>query len=308
MRRRSSLIAVVLCGVAFGGSRRAYGVSCMSQPDGTTCDAGTDGPATLICVSNFCVPCTVSGASPRFVDNSNGTITDRQTCLVWEKKDNAGGLHDLNNQYSWSDASAVFLTALNNPGSPFAGHTDWRLPTAAGRPGMMTGQVAEIESIQSNPPGCGGTPGGGCVAAAFDSNCGPYGDIPLSGYTQFTTSYPGCTIDGVGGPECSCTPPYHFWSASTTNAGPGNAWLECYTVAAPSNGLSAPSTSSLYNVRAVRGAAGVAVGPPGGIPELSPQAMLLFAPFALAAAWWQRRRLATLLAAAHAARSQSRRR
>jgi hypothetical protein len=29
----------------------------------------------------------VHGSAPRFVDNHDGTITDRQSCLVWEKKD-----------------------------------------------------------------------------------------------------------------------------------------------------------------------------------------------------------------------------
>src|SRR5262249_8761097 len=45
----------------------------------------------------------------------------------------------------------------------------------------------------------------------------------------------------------------HDWSASSVGGAPGEAWLECYTVA--SNGLSSPSKTDTYNVRAVRGGA-----------------------------------------------------
>ena len=253
MEQRWVQLAMGLLVALLGTVHVAPAQSCAGKSDGMTCDAGTDAAQTLICVGGTCRPCTADlSAAPRFVDNLDGTITDRETCLVWEKKDNAGGIHDLNNLYDWNSAATVFLPLLNNPASPFAGHKDWRLPTAAGRPGSLTGQPAEIESIQASPSGCGGTPGGGCVATAFDTMCGPYGDVPPD-YATFTTSHAGCTVDGSGGPPCSCTPPYHYWSASSVSGAPGTAWLECYTVAAPTNGLSSPDLSSTYDVRAVRG-------------------------------------------------------
>ena len=62
-----------------------------------TCDAGLDGSPPLTCESGTCGACAANPvASPRYVDNGDGTITDRQTCLVWEKKEQAGGRHDLN--------------------------------------------------------------------------------------------------------------------------------------------------------------------------------------------------------------------
>lgn len=91
----------------------------------------------------------------RFIDNGDGTITDTRTHLMWEKKDGddgPGGVgspnysdpHDVDNTYSWSisdvrpDGTAFtqFLGALNTcsvaMGSDgFAGHCDWRLPTAS---------------------------------------------------------------------------------------------------------------------------------------------------------------------------------
>jgi hypothetical protein len=59
-------------------------------------DCTTQGYAygRLACSSN----CTFdpNGCSAvRFVDNNNGTVTDYMTGLMWEKKDNAGGLHDV---------------------------------------------------------------------------------------------------------------------------------------------------------------------------------------------------------------------
>jgi hypothetical protein len=226
---------------------------CNMQPDGTTCDAGSDHPYAMVCAGGACVPCAAdTGASPQFVDNGDGTITDRHTCLVWEKKDNAGGIHDLNNVYQWSSSGSamdggaftVFLAALN--GAAFAGHQDWRLPTAAGKT-PPTGQPAEAESIEVNVT-CGPTDGG-CQPAAFNTNCGPYGpsDPPAT-----TTSNPGCTVDGAGGTSmCSCAPFYHSWTASTVAGSPDEGWLECYT--ATGNGLSSPSKTDAYNVRAVRG-------------------------------------------------------
>src|SRR5215813_15381269 len=88
------------------------------------------------------------GASQSFTDNGDGTITDNTTGLMWEKKDQSGGIHDWGNTYTWCvDVSPVdslcdngtnemdgtivtsFLATLNG-GSGFAGHTDWRIPNA----------------------------------------------------------------------------------------------------------------------------------------------------------------------------------
>ncbi len=55
-------------------------------------------PADSVVAANVAALCP-----PRFVDNGNGTITDRQTGLMWEKKTTDGSIHDLYNSYSWSD-------------------------------------------------------------------------------------------------------------------------------------------------------------------------------------------------------------
>lgn len=88
----------------------------------------------------------------RFHDNGDGTITDRQTGLMWEKKTGDGDIHWVAGLYDWSsDGSSieeasdadgtlftVFLAALNDcsrstdgvsSSGGFAGYCDWRIPT-----------------------------------------------------------------------------------------------------------------------------------------------------------------------------------
>lgn len=89
----------------------------------------------------------------RWVDNGNGTVTDYVTGLMWEKKDQLGGIHHWLDKYSWSTGTNnpdgtfnAFLSTLNNGAvggfcsssngvlqntGCFAGYCDWRLPTAA---------------------------------------------------------------------------------------------------------------------------------------------------------------------------------
>jgi len=43
-----------------------------------------------------------------YTDNGDGTFTDDNTQLVWEKKDDLGGVHDKDNTYVWTDVAVVF--------------------------------------------------------------------------------------------------------------------------------------------------------------------------------------------------------
>jgi len=104
----------------------------------------------------------VDGPALSYTDNGDGTVTDNNTLLMWEKKDTAGGIHDVNNAYDWNNSFAVFLAALNtNP--CFAGHCDWRIPN-----------VKELQSIvdysKTNPA----TSFPGATAAAFYWSSSPF--------------------------------------------------------------------------------------------------------------------------------------
>ena len=155
-----------------------------------------------------------AGAPLRYRDNGDGTVTDKNTGLMWEKKDQSGGTHDWNNIYAWagtcsnssttlcgtdadcsdggtctvSSGETIFqwVAQLNNPPC-FAEHCDWRIPN-----------VKELQSIVDYetylPP----------VDAAFNNNC-----------------VSGCTVDGTDNTnECSCTQSAgaskgYYWSGSS---------------------------------------------------------------------------------------------
>jgi len=136
-----------------------------------------------ICSGTF-LPCahdtncfgrTCQGPAQRFVDNGNGTVTDKRACLVWEKKcsthEGRCDEHDVDRRYSWSTGppwsfdgtAAVLLKQLND--AAFAGYTDWRLPTSG------AGSDPELESILAP---CAGkaVP---CIDPAFGPTAlGPY--------------------------------------------------------------------------------------------------------------------------------------
>ena len=112
------------------------------QPGIETCDDGntSDGDGcSATCQIEF-----------RFQACENGlTVEDTHTGLLWEKKDDTGGLHGVNRTFTWSttntgsspfDGTALttFLDGLN--GSSFAGWADWRLP-----------DIQEFQTIMRGP-------------------------------------------------------------------------------------------------------------------------------------------------------------
>src|SRR5262245_3355275 len=129
------------------------------------------------------------GLPRAYVDNGDGTVTDLNTGLMWEKKSDDGGIHDMDNAYTWADAFSGFIAALNS-GAGFADHTDWRLPN-----------IKELQSLGLSRP-CFNPP----VAPAFDTNC-----------------VPGCTVT-----TCSCAAtaagPFYFWSSTSYGPAPNEAW------------------------------------------------------------------------------------
>jgi hypothetical protein len=125
-----------------------------------------------------------AGAALSYTDNADGTITDHNTGLMWEKKGDDGTIHDKDNSYTWANAFTVHVAGLN-AGAGFAGYTDWRLPN-----------VKELQSIVNyehvNP----------AVSPAFNNSCAA-----------------SCTVL-----TCSCTVAYNYWSSSSYAYNPPTAW------------------------------------------------------------------------------------
>ena len=127
----------------------------------------------------------------RFVDNGDGTITDNQTGLMWEKKSDDDSIHDVDNVYTWSknsrstdfDGTAYDFLATLNSGSGFAGYTDWRLPEV-----KKDGGTEELDSLVDLSRG--GPP---YILDEFNSSCTL-----------------GCPVT-----TCSCTAADFYWSSTT---------------------------------------------------------------------------------------------
>jgi hypothetical protein len=177
--------------------------------NGETCVSQGFGAGTLACGPGCVFDTSGCFTGARFVDNLlDGTVTDNASGLMWEKKADLDGVgvvcpsaaacpdpHDADNLYTFSfdnpmgppgTAFTVFLAQLN-AGSGFAGHTDWRLPTADELQGI-------VDYADATSPVAG---------AAFDSGC--------------TAS---CTVT-----TCSCTNVERHWSSSTTPLDAGTAWF-----------------------------------------------------------------------------------
>lgn len=167
----------------------------------------------------------LAGAPLSFVDNGDGTITDTNTGLMWEKKSDDGSVHDWDDKYAWGMAGVpytmngpmvtVFLSTLNDVVGGgvncFAGHCDWRIPN---RKELET--LIDLEMF---------TP---AVSAAFDNGC-----------------VPSCTVT-----TCSCVnQSSSYWTSTTYQQAPPAAWVISFMVGQ----AFADIKSGDYYVRAVRG-------------------------------------------------------
>ena len=115
-----------------------------------------------------------AGAPLSFTDNGNGTITDNNTGLVWEKKGDNGGLHDKDNPYWWSSTQETIWDWLEDVnaegGTGFAGSNDWRIPNAR--------EILSLMDFGKTWP----------VPAAFHTNCAA-GVSVLTGSCTLQVSY-----------------------------------------------------------------------------------------------------------------------
>ncbi|MFM8409301.1 MAG: DUF1566 domain-containing protein [Alphaproteobacteria bacterium] len=170
-----------------------------------------------------------AGAAQSFVDNGDGTITDLNTRLTWEKLSDDGSVHDKDATWDWAQAFSVKLASLN-AGAGFAGHTDWRLPNLR--------ELVTLVDHEANFPS---------VPPVFRANCGD---------NFSANSGAGCTVL-----SCSCTWPGTYWTSTTVPGYPDNAWAVFFDdganygeVKTSGNSGSCSTNSCKRRVRAVRSA------------------------------------------------------
>ena len=154
------------------------------------------------------------GGTLRYTDNGDGTITDANTGLVWEKKSSESGPHFHDNHFVWAPGAGSvweWITIVNaENGSGFAGHSDWRIPN-----------LRELQSLVDYENS------GPAVAGELDTGCTP-----------------GCTVT-----TCSCTEAAPVWTSTTFAADPALAWFVDFA-----NGFAGNDVKSApWHVRAVRG-------------------------------------------------------
>ena len=160
-----------------------------------------------------------AGGALRYQDNLDGTITDLNTGLMWEKKSMDGTDHDVTKVFPWSSLFQAtiwdWIDAINTEvanGIGFAGFNDWRIPN-----------VKELQSIVNY-----GT-FGPAVDPAFHNN-----------------ESPGCTVL-----TCSATAVARaYWSSTTIAVAAAiDAWDVEFVNGVVTGGLKSDS----FFVRAVRG-------------------------------------------------------
>ena len=162
-----------------------------------------------------------AGRALSYQDNGDGTLTDLNTHLMWEKKSEDGSLHDVSITLPWSSSTTTtiwdWLAQVNTEGGiGFAGYNDWRIPN-----------VKELQSIidygTSDP----------AVDPAFNRGVSA-----------------GCTALG-----CSATASGSYWSSSTRANFHWSAWIVTFYLGTNFSDYKAfdPSFNNVHFVRAVRG-------------------------------------------------------
>jgi len=210
------------------------------------------------------------GVGPRFVDNGDGTVTDRLTALTWEKKSDDGSLHDQDLRLPWAGLCPMSDFKICQPTA--AAKAACEASTAPGMVGCDTctsaeGTCSAAQTVWTWVNAVNAEDGTGFAGfddwrlAAIDVAAGtpmafeldslinpplPRCTAPPCTYRVFNRDCePDCTVL-----TCSCTQPSYYWSATSTTANPALAWTVFF-----GNGFEEAWNKHLneYYVRAVRG-------------------------------------------------------
>ena len=104
---------------------------------------------------------TLRGSPLTYADNGDGTITDLNTGLMWEKKSDDDSIHDKDATYTWDQAFTAHVAGLN--ASSFAGYDDWRVPNYK--------ELVSILDLEENTPSVDAAFNTGCVGGCDVSTC-----------------------------------------------------------------------------------------------------------------------------------------
>jgi hypothetical protein len=142
---------------------------CQAQPTGrplqtgeTSCSDSSGAP--IACAGTGQDGELQKGLVRKYVDNGDGTITDSNTGLMWEKLGDDGSIHDKDNVYTWATAFTK-VSGLNT--ANFAGHRDWRLPNHH--------ELDSLVDLGKTDP---------AIDAAFNASCAPSCAVTTCSCTQ----------------------------------------------------------------------------------------------------------------------------
>jgi hypothetical protein len=138
------------------------------------------------------------------VDNGDGTITDDQTGLMWEKKDdnNTGGIHDKDNEYTWAGCCD----------GNCASYDDYCQPDAAAAAACSAQTGGAVGCSECSVGTCDVDPYGfGAITTIWDwlVQLNAEGGSGFAGYSDWRLpSEDGCNSCWTGGPDfaCPCDP------------------------------------------------------------------------------------------------------
>jgi hypothetical protein len=210
---------------------------------------------------------------PRFVDGGDGTITDRKTNLMWEKKVGLGtgpdstSLHDADNRYNWVGYCSQGVDVFCQPNAAAAaacseGVQGDQTGCAICQPGQGTCSISSFPFfypivattiwdwlVQLNTAQFAGysdwrMPTVGELETIIDyTRFHPAVDLIFNGVPCNTP----CT--DIANPTCSCTQPDLYWSATTFPGDASCTWHVLFN----SGWVDIDENGGFFYARAVRG-------------------------------------------------------
>jgi hypothetical protein len=231
---------------------------------GATCLTEGFAGGTLACGSG-CAFETAGCWAARFVDNADGTVSDRQTGLKWEKKTELNGVQNLanpfdaDNLYRWAGTCSIATSKRCQPTAAAAAlcaanaeHGTTGCDQCTGGDGTCSAtSTAWTLAADRNAATFGGHTDWRVPTRAELISIVDYADLTFSPVTDaaFHGASCGAACTDVTSPACACTRSDYYWSASSLAPSPPYAWIVFFN-----NGyvVDGDKTGDLY-VRLVRG-------------------------------------------------------